>query len=183
MYWLSISAIGALFFFYCHGRKKISGADEETAQGLEELESGPSDSGPADSDQAVMEMTDPIEALKLAYKISDPWHRHLVYTKGIDHAYKKRSSDKAMRTCVIEYGQSYIKRFDSLKKAVFDHFGDSPKAVPVFKQLAIVFEEDKAFDKAIKICGAAISYGLDDGTKTGYDGRIERLEKKKSAVG
>ena len=181
MYWLSVSAIGALFFFYCNGKKKISPAldDESATADAVDSDQGPSN---ADSDQDILELTDPIEALKQAYSVSDPWQRHMVYTKGIDYAYKKRSSDKTMRSYVVEYGQSYIKRFDSVKEAVFEHFEDSPRLVPIFKQLAIVFEEEKAFDKAIKVCGAAISYGLDDGTNTGYDGRIERLEKKKSAV-
>jgi len=36
----------------------------------------------------------------------------------------------------------------------------------------------EVFDQAIDICLTALAHGIEDGTKTGFEGRIERLMKK-----
>lgn len=46
-----------------------------------------------------------------------------------------------------------------------------------FLQLATLLNDIKAFDKAIELCKAAIALGLTDGTVTGFEGRISRIEK------
>nr|DAL87918.1 MAG TPA: YbfG [Caudoviricetes sp.] len=50
--------------------------------------------------------------------------------------------------------------------------------IPSFQQLAIIYEQQKKFDEAIKICELALKYELKDGTKSGFKGRIARIEKK-----
>ncbi|MFO7886537.1 MAG: hypothetical protein R6U68_17130, partial [Desulfobacteraceae bacterium] len=56
-----------------------------------------------------------------------------------------------------------------------------PKIIPVFKMLAIMLEEDGAYDQAVAVCRTALANGLEDGTKTGFEGRIKRLLKKKES--
>lgn len=47
-----------------------------------------------------------------------------------------------------------------------------------FKRLAIMYEKSSRYEDAIKICRQALAYELTDGTKSGYLGRISRLENK-----
>ena len=48
----------------------------------------------------------------------------------------------------------------------------------MFPYLATVLTEDGHYDEAIEVCRKAINFGLDDGTKSGFAGRIERIRKK-----
>ncbi len=86
------------------------------------------------------------------------------------------------------------KRKDALKKCVF-FCKEDIKILPRFLeqqrrayeavphcpsviQLAIIYEKNKEYQRAIDICNYAIEQGLDDGTKMGFQGRRERLKKK-----
>lgn len=48
---------------------------------------------------------------------------------------------------------------------------------PGFMQLATLLNDTQDFDKAIALCQEAIKLGLTDGTVTGFEGRISRIEK------
>ena len=50
---------------------------------------------------------------------------------------------------------------------------------PSFQKLAIIYEKSGNYAAAIAICKKAIALGFDlDGTKSGMQGRLKRLEKK-----
>lgn len=49
---------------------------------------------------------------------------------------------------------------------------------PSFKILALVLEKEKNYKEAIKICELALKHNQDDGTKSGFEGRMEKLNKK-----
>jgi tetratricopeptide (TPR) repeat protein len=55
----------------------------------------------------------------------------------------------------------------------------APEAISSAKLLAIALEQQGDYDDAIDICRRALDLGLEDGTKTGFEGRIRRLEKRK----
>ena len=50
--------------------------------------------------------------------------------------------------------------------------------VSTFQHYAAVLAERGEFERAVHVCEAAIAFGLHDGTKGGYEGRIERIKKK-----
>jgi hypothetical protein len=50
--------------------------------------------------------------------------------------------------------------------------------VPTFQDLATVLAEDHEFADAVRICEAAQGFGLQDGTKSGFEGRIARIRKR-----
>lgn len=124
---------------------------------------------------------DPLEALAAAGQIQDPLERHAVFTKGIDLAYKTRRQDPEMQEVVVNYGTRYVREFADIKDALFDHLGEGPKNIAVFKQLAIALEEAEAHDQAVDVCQKALEFGLEDGTKSGWEGRIKRIEKNRAA--
>ncbi len=177
MYWLSVSALGTLYYFYCKGKKKYARHDPDQAEPAE-IKTEPAKEKPKaqekikDASAPEPDPDNPLESLKSMDSITDPWDRHMIYTQSIDLAYKKRKADPDMRGLVKEYGTLYVNEFPELKAAVTD------RMVPVFKQLAITLEEDKAYEKAVNVCMTAITHELDDGTKTGFEGRMERIRKK-----
>jgi len=71
------------------------------------------------------------------------------------------------------YSKAERKKFlEQAKTVTFNLF------VPSFQRLAIIFERQGRYQEAIEVCNLALDYGLEDNTKSGYAGRIERLKKK-----
>lgn len=181
MYWISVAVLGAAHYFYRRGLQA------EMACMMMETEASPPDDtldaaetptksqGSPSNEPQVEPETDPLDVPGNLEGVEDPLERHKIYTRGIDLAYKKKD-DPAMRGKAKSFAQNYIKEFYSLKDTVFNDLGDS-RHVSVFKQLAIIYEDEQEFDKAVSLSNQALILGLEDGTKTGYQGRIDRLKK------
>lgn len=72
---------------------------------------------------------------------------------------------------------SYINEIS--KYASFDDRYEKIPGSYIFKTLSIYYQKQNRFDDAIRICEKAIECGcIDDGTKSGMYGRLERLQKK-----
>jgi hypothetical protein len=93
----------------------------------------------------------------------------IVYNKIVKLTYPRRKETK-MREIFLAHAHKYVDSFN------LDSPDDST-AKYIYKCLAIVLQEDRNFNDAFGLCRKAIQLGLDDGTKTGYPGRIERLKK------
>lgn len=106
-----------------------------------------------------------------------PVEQHLVLSKIIDLAYRERS-DGAMRAILLENGRRYLALFPELFSALKAELCQNVHQIAVFKQMAIALDEDGDSDAAIAVCRTAIEYDMDDGTKTGFAGRIARIQKK-----
>ncbi|GAB6144742.1 hypothetical protein [Desulfocicer niacini] len=166
------------------GEKALrEGIDENTDRLQQERNGGKEDSQESNHKQDVSdefwEKSEHIMAMESLSDKVDPWEWHSVYMRGIEDAYKKRSTDPRMIDIVVIYGERYIEHFPRVKSTIFEHLGDSPRVVSVFKHLAIVLDEIQAYDDAIKVCNTAIDHGLEDGTRTGFIGRIKRISHKK----
>lgn len=55
--------------------------------------------------------------------------------------------------------------------------GDSFPKIYAFRDIAKFYDEEGEFDQAIAVCETARQYQIEDGTKTGFSGRIERIQK------
>jgi hypothetical protein len=130
-------------------------------------------SGPPDNDAEI-----PGEPAKTLEAESDPWQRHVLYTQDIETAYRDRKTSRDAHDRAIDLAENYIRELPDLKQAVFNRLGDKPKVISAFKQLAIILEEDGEYDRAVAICQAALANGIDDGTRTGFAGRMNRILKK-----
>lgn len=113
------------------------------------------------------------EALRRSTTVID---EHFVYNRLIDFYYGQRNSrGDALKICEkyclldIEIAPKLLRDYDWLVGARF----------PSFQRLAIIFEKRGHFDEAIEVCKQALALGLHDDTKTNFEGRIERLERKK----
>jgi hypothetical protein len=109
---------------------------------------------------------------------ADPEDRHHLLQAICNIAYGQRDTP-AMRKILTQCAQIYIDEVEQLMPAV-KQMQDSPfPNIAIFKQIAISLEEEDRLDQALSICDMAQTLDLDDGTKTGYAGRVSRLERKK----
>ena len=114
--------------------------------------------------------------LKQLYKKGDPIDTHFLYLQLIGHAYGHRKEPE-MRALFKKLASEHVEKFASLREQLIKEFGILPR-VPTFQYLATVYTEDCEYEKAIGVCQKAIEFGLHDGTKGGFPGRIERIVKK-----
>mgnify|MGYP000341978733 CR=1 FL=1 len=170
------------------GGKALRGGIDKNRDRLQmERNGGESDSQESNQEEVVSaepwEKSEHILAMESLPETADPWEWHTVYTRGIEHAYKNRTTESRMVDIVVMYGGRYLARFPRIKSTVSDHLGDRARDISVFKHLAIVLDEVHAYDDAIKVCNTAISHGIVDGTRTGFAGRIKRIYQKKNSTG
>ena len=112
--------------------------------------------------------------------------KHFLLNKLIDYYYGLREQQNdALEVCIsyceesIEMTPKVLKQMEYEHKEIFEYDHDFvPPSIPAFKRLAIIYENQGNYDKAINVCQKAIDLGLKDGTKSGFEGRIERLKKK-----
>jgi len=115
--------------------------------------------------------------LKAAHTETNPIDRHFLLQSIVDATYKQRKTEKYRKLC-IEYSEQHLQEFPTIAPALKNDMGGSLPRITTFQNYAIVLTEDGKFEKAISICNKAIEYGLHDNTKSGYEGRIERIKKK-----
>ena len=73
---------------------------------------------------------------------------------------------------------NFVTTEPSLALALKEDMGGTLPRVTTFQHYATVLTEDGEYEKAISICEKALEYGLHDNTKSGFEGRIERIKKK-----
>ncbi|MFB2662758.1 hypothetical protein [Shewanella mangrovisoli] len=91
----------------------------------------------------------------------------------IAECYKQRKSAEYLAYGAALHGL-YLALFHS---ANAEKPKDLELKTPGFMQLATLLNDTQDFDKAIALCQEAIKLGLTDGTVTGFEGRISRIEK------
>ncbi len=99
--------------------------------------------------------------------------RHRLLSAIVIKTYKDRQNEDG-REFFVRFAKIHIDEYESLKKR-----GKTLEpAMQTHKLLSIVREEDGRYEEAIRVSRRALDLGLEDGTKTGFAGRIKRLEKK-----
>lgn len=116
--------------------------------------------------------------LKAVSTDTNPIDRHFLLQSIVDETYKKRK-DQEMRRICKEIGEKHLSEFPSIAQPLKKEFDNILPRVITFQHLATVYSEDGNYDRAIDICKMALSYDLHDNTQSGFEGRIERIKKKK----
>lgn len=89
---------------------------------------------------------------------------------------RRETYDFALDLCVA-YCKKDIELFDYYKKVFIKRWGSVP-LIETIKQLAIIYEKAGKYEDALAVCQLGIDNNLNDGTKGGYPGRIERIKKR-----
>ncbi|MFH1152995.1 MAG: hypothetical protein V1793_04180 [Pseudomonadota bacterium] len=178
MYWISVTVLGILHHWFHQGRR--SQVSEEFAvaaasTGADDVNGDGGEASTRAGDTVAVETRASTGSLETE---SDPWERHVIYTRSIEAAYRNRKADQSDHDRAIDLSEGYIKEFPDLRQAVLNRLKDKAKVVSAFKLLAIILEEDGDYDRAEAVCRTAIANGIEDGTKSGFEGRIERINKK-----
>lgn len=98
---------------------------------------------------------------------------HFTYNELIDVYYKQRDErDDAIEKCI-----EYCKKDIEIADEFVAEFGEVPR-IPSFKRLAIIYEKQDRYEEALDVCDRALEIGTTDGTKGGFEGRKERIQKK-----
>jgi hypothetical protein len=106
--------------------------------------------------------------------------RHRLLTHIVAMHYRMRETS-AYRSAFYAFAQQHMKEASSILDALRSTGQPRPERIDAFKMTAIAMDEDSRYEEAIAVCRAASALDLQDGTKTGFEGRISRLEKKLSA--
>lgn len=136
------------------------------AQASAGLESNPAPPVPTDIETQVAALSE----------TNEPLARHRLYQQIIETSYRLRADD-AYRTALNHYAEAHIAEFDQIAGPLKAQNGGKLPQVATFKHYAALLTEAGQYEEAIKVCEHALQYDLKDGTKTGYQGRIERIKK------
>lgn len=109
--------------------------------------------------------------------------RHFLLQCIVEMAYHRRD-DPEMRSLCRKVSEMHIHEFPDIAIGIRrDNGHDRLPRVSTYQHYATLLTEDGQYDRAIDVCKQAISFGLDDGTKSGYEGRIARILKKRAKAG
>lgn len=117
------------------------------------------------------------EMLKAVSKKTNLIDRHYLLQSIVGAAYKLRKKEAYRKLCV-EYSEMHLQEFPSIIPALKQDSGGILPRVTTFQNYATLLTENGEYEQAIKICEQAMKFGLHDNTKTGFEGRIERIKKK-----
>jgi tetratricopeptide (TPR) repeat protein len=99
------------------------------------------------------------------------------------HEVQKRLPQEffAWRRRWVDFGYDFESRgsMSAAEKIYQDAIMNSPDDGAPYKRLALIYERSERYDDAIAICELAIQRNLSDGTKSGFEGRIRRIRKKR----
>jgi hypothetical protein len=129
---------------------------------------------------ALMESHDVGEMTAALNHVKAPLDRHHLLSAIIHELYPQKDQP-AIRGQLYDHGGTYVDEFSRIAPALKAASDTGEIHVPVFKCLVIAMEQDQRYHEALEICRMAVEWGLDDGTKTGYAGRIDRIKKKQAA--
>ena len=167
-FWISIGAIGGLFYLMSKGRHrrktKVTPAKTITEQHRVKAALASEDIEAMES--ALEETKGPILRNQLLEQISI-------------HYYRLRS-DPESRKVFYSFASVHIEEASAVLDALSETEEERPDRYDSFRMLAIAMGEDERYDDAVDICKKAIALGLKNGTKTGFEGRISRLERKRA---
>jgi hypothetical protein len=103
--------------------------------------------------------------------------RHFLLQTLVGETFRLRD-DPSMRALCREVAETHLREFPTIVDNLTMDFGILPR-VTTFQNFATLLLEDGEYDRSIDVCRIALQFGLEDGTKGGFEARIARIEKKK----
>ena len=108
---------------------------------------------------------------------TNPIDRHFLLMTIVEKAYTKRTDPEMAKLCAT-VADLHLSEFPAIAPVLKKEFAGRLPRVLTFQYYATLLTERGQFDKAIEVCKVALSYDLHDKTKSGFEGRIERIKKK-----
>lgn len=114
---------------------------------------------------------------KVNYSNSSILDYHFFLQTSADIYYKQKDSRDNAIDKVIDFCKEDVSLFPQYSKVMEKEYGSIPR-ITTFQTLVMAYEKKQMYSEAIEVCRLALSYNLQDSTKGGYEGRLERLKKK-----
>ena len=125
-------------------------------------------------------------------KYADIWKKYNEYHEKIDNYYSNFINNGLNQSDLTElenYGNKYLEIIPSIVQSLKSekeinkdtnmNINEQIYYSYVYKKLALAYEKQGNYQKAIDVCRTSINKGIvDDGTKNGFPGRMEKLKKK-----
>jgi hypothetical protein len=170
-FWISVGSMGMILYMLGKGRRHtkrvaVSGSGKPK-KGAEF----------ADRVQQAVESGDVAAMATLVNQAGDLIARHTLLESIVAAHYRQRS-DPASKKDFYRFAQKHIDLVPELFEALDGGGEDRPDQIDTFKKMAIALSEDGRYREAIDVCRKGLSLGLEDGTKTGFQGRIARLKRR-----
>jgi len=108
----------------------------------------------------------------------DPVLRNRLLNHLVTSYYRLRA-DSEHRAAFYRLAYLQIEEAPSILDGIEEIGRPRPDHIVAFKSMTIALDEGGRQDAAIAVCELALSLGLQDGTKTGFEGRISRLKKSR----
>ncbi|MBG13797.1 MAG: hypothetical protein CL553_11855 [Alcanivorax sp.] len=118
-----------------------------------------------------------IDALESKTNLID---RHFLLMGIVDQTYKNRS-DTENAALLQRVAEMHLAEFSTIKPALEKEMDGVLPRVTTFQKYATFLTEKGEYEKAIEVCEQAIAHRLHDGTKSGFEGRVQRIKKKMPA--
>ncbi|WP_394424494.1 hypothetical protein [Vreelandella stevensii] len=104
--------------------------------------------------------------------------RHFLLMTLVDETYKRRKEDLEAKEFCAQVAEQHLEEFPDIKPALVKSLDGILPRVTTFQKYATLLTEEGEYKRAIEVCEIAISHGLNDGTKGGFEGRIAKIKKK-----
>ena len=175
-FWISIGALGGLFYLVVREKRRVLKVSARSGRAPVKTETE------RDRVEAVLASGDVDAMASTLSGTHNPLLRDALLSHLVAHYYRKRSGPDERKTFYALASQ-HVEEAPNILDALAESEKGRPDRVDTFKMLAIAMNEDERYDEAIEICQQALSLGLENGTKTGFEGRISRLQKNREATG
>lgn len=126
------------------------------------------------------ELAESVFQKSLEAEDDNPTDRHFVYVNWEKLLYKRRDKDpEALEKCIelckkdiaqVDEVLPKLKRTPNGREINVDYYS--------FRRLAIIYEKQGEYEKAIEVCNKALEHNVFANTKMGWEGRKEKLKKK-----
>jgi tetratricopeptide (TPR) repeat protein len=170
--WVSIGAIGGLFLLYTKGARRARRKGDKSIDAAQKRISSKER-----VEQALMSgnVDDMISTLD---KTQDPILRNALLGQIITEYYRQRA-DADAKEAFYRFANLHVEEIPGVLEALEKNGQERPERIETLKMIAIAMEQDGRFDEAIEMCQKALSFGLQNGTKTGFEGRIDRITRRR----
>ena len=115
------------------------------------------------------------EMVKALEKKANLIDRHFLLMGIVDQTYKNRN-DPEHAELLRKVAEIHLAEFSKIKPALKKEMDGILPRVTTFQKYATFLTENGEYEKAIEVCEQAITHGLHDGTKSGFEGRIDRIK-------
>lgn len=126
------------------------------------------------------------QALMVRYQeakaAADLMDLHYALNGLLEYYYTNREKSPANADRCIQFCQEDVDLYTQLYPLFIADMGFIPR-LPAFQRLAMVYEQQGEYQKAIEVCELGIKHELADGTQGGFKARREKMVKKLQAVG